>query len=165
MDSLISTFHLDLKLMIAQVINFAIVFVVLYIFALKPLKKLMDERGKTIAGGLENAELQKRLLAEFQEKVKKEQADLDKSLLDQQKEFKKELEVMRIESNEKTKEINQKMMDDARKSMTAEKDRIMDEAGKEIGKLVLAIAEKTLGDAMDEKLKAKIISGNIKDIK
>lgn len=151
--------------MIAQVVNFAIVFVVLYVFAIKPLKKLMDERGKTIAGGLENAELQKKLLAEFQEKVKKEQADLDKSLAQQQKDFKKELEVMRIESNEKTKEQNQKMIEDARKSMVAEKERIMEEAGKEIGKLVLSIAEKTLGDAMDEKLKAKIISGNIKDIK
>ena len=35
MESLISTFHIDFRLFIAQLINFAIVFSVLYFFAFK----------------------------------------------------------------------------------------------------------------------------------
>ena len=49
MDSLITTFHIDWKIVIAQVINFGIVFAVLYFFALKPLSKLMKEREDIIS--------------------------------------------------------------------------------------------------------------------
>ena len=45
-------------MILAQIINFAVVFFVLYKFALKPLKKLMDERSATISGGLDNAKKQ-----------------------------------------------------------------------------------------------------------
>ena len=57
MESIISTFHIDWKIIIAQMINFVIVFVVLYIFALKPLSKLMKERGEKIAKGIDDAKI------------------------------------------------------------------------------------------------------------
>ena len=62
MDSIISTFHIDWKIIIAQAINFSIVFVVLYIFALKPLSKLMAERAEKIAKGLADAKSNEDLL-------------------------------------------------------------------------------------------------------
>lgn len=55
MDTLIDTFHLDLKLFIAQLVNFGIVFGVLYWFALKPLVKTMADRTKKIEQGLQDA--------------------------------------------------------------------------------------------------------------
>src|SRR3990167_11379203 len=55
MDSIISTFHIDWKIIIAQAVNFGIVFVVLYLFALKPLSKLMAERAEKIARGIGDA--------------------------------------------------------------------------------------------------------------
>ncbi len=48
MESLIETFHLDIKLIIAQAFNFAIVAFVIYFFALKPIFKLMDKRSNKI---------------------------------------------------------------------------------------------------------------------
>lgn len=165
MDSLISTFHIDWKLMVAQLINFVVVIIVLWLFALKPLKKLMDERGATIKGGLDNADLQKKLLAEFQEKVKNEQIELDRALMQQQKDFKKDLQTLRAKSSQETVEMNQKMVEDAKKAMEMEKNRIMAEAQKEIGKLLLMIAEKTFGDNIDEKTKLKLVEEGIKDIK
>ena len=55
MNELISTFHIDWKLMIAQIINFSIVFGLLYWLAAKPLSKLMKDRTKEITDGLDNA--------------------------------------------------------------------------------------------------------------
>jgi len=55
MQELITTFHIDWKLMIAQIINFGLVFAVLYFIAAKPLSKLMSDRTKEINDGLENA--------------------------------------------------------------------------------------------------------------
>ena len=62
MDSIISTFHIDWKIIIAQMINFGVVFVVLYIFALKPLSKLMTERGEKIETGISDAKKSSKLL-------------------------------------------------------------------------------------------------------
>ena len=71
MDSIINTFHIDLKIIIAQVFNFGIVFVVLYIYALKPLNKLMKERGEKIAKGVSDAKINAEILnntkAEYEE--------------------------------------------------------------------------------------------------
>jgi len=55
MQDLISTFHIDWKLMIAQLINFGLVFAALYFIAAKPLSKLIKDRSKEIEDGLENA--------------------------------------------------------------------------------------------------------------
>lgn len=55
MDELISTFHIDWKLMIAQTVNFGLVLGLLYWLAAKPLSKLMSDRSKEITDGLENA--------------------------------------------------------------------------------------------------------------
>ena len=55
MEELISTFHIDWKLMIAQIINFGLVFALIYLLAAKPLSKLMKDRTKEITDGLDNA--------------------------------------------------------------------------------------------------------------
>lgn len=62
MQELISTFHIDAKLLIAQLVNFGIVLFVLYRFAFKPLTALMNERTKTISQGLDDAEEAKKVL-------------------------------------------------------------------------------------------------------
>ena len=55
MNELISTFHIDWKLMIAQIINFGLVFLALYFIAAKPLSKLIKDRTEEITTGFENA--------------------------------------------------------------------------------------------------------------
>jgi len=56
MEELISTFHIDWKLMIAQIVNFGLVFLALYFIAAKPLSKLIKDRTEEITTGLENAQ-------------------------------------------------------------------------------------------------------------
>ncbi len=56
MNELISTFHIDWKIMLAQLFNFVLVFIALYFIAAKPLRKLMDDRENEIKDGLTNAE-------------------------------------------------------------------------------------------------------------
>ncbi|MEJ0002153.1 MAG: hypothetical protein WDN09_03200 [bacterium] len=63
MDEFISTFHIDWKLMLAQAVNFGLVFVALYLIAAKPLRKLIQDRGQEITTGLENAKQNAEMLA------------------------------------------------------------------------------------------------------
>src|SRR4051812_38811909 len=90
MDSIISTFHIDWKIIIAQAINFAIVFLVLYKFALKPLGKLMAERSGKIEKGLDDAKTNAMLLeksqAEYQKALEKARAEANQIFQDTKKE-------------------------------------------------------------------------------
>ncbi len=165
MDSLISTFHIDWKLMVAQLINFVVVIIVLWVFALKPLKKLMDERGETIKGGLENAKLQEKLLAEFKEKMDTDTREFGRELIEKRKAFQKDLTVLQEENQIRIEESSKKWIEDTKKGMIAEKNKVLEEAEREVGSLLLMLAEKAFGENMDEKLKAKLVETSIKEIK
>lgn len=164
MDSLISTFHLDWKLMVAQAINFAIVILVLYFFALKPLKKLMDERGATIAGGLENAEKQKELLAnaqaEYEAMIAKANADASAKM----KEAKKDAEAKAVQMMEKAQADVATTISAGKMQLETEKAKMMEEAKKELASLVVSATEKVLGGVVTERIDAKIVEESIKQL-
>ena len=69
MDGLISTFHISWKLLIAQAVNFAIVFFVLQRFAFKPLARTLSERKREIEKGLKDAEKSRELLENAEQRA------------------------------------------------------------------------------------------------
>lgn len=56
MDQLFEAFGIDWKLLIAQAVNFGILFVALWLLLYRPVLKVLDERAKKIAQGVEDAE-------------------------------------------------------------------------------------------------------------
>ena len=70
MGELITTFHIDWMLILAQLVNFAIVLFVLKTYAYGPMMKMMDERSAKIEKGIENAENAGKKLVEIEEKEK-----------------------------------------------------------------------------------------------
>jgi F-type H+-transporting ATPase subunit b len=56
MDQLLEAFGIDWKLLIAQMVNFGVLLVALWFFLYKPVMKMLDERAKKIAQGVEDAE-------------------------------------------------------------------------------------------------------------
>ncbi len=164
MESLIETFHLDWKLMLAQIVNFAIVFTVLYIFALKPLKKLMDERGKTIKGGLDNAEKQKELLAAAEAEYAALVAKANAEYAAKMKEIQQESKQFRAAEMEKVQAELAAALAKGREQAEAEKQKILEDARRELASIVVAATEKVLGDVMDKKLEAKVVEDSIKHI-
>ena len=145
MESIIETFHIDWKIIIAQAINFAVVFVVLYIYALKPLGKLMAERGDKIAKGLDDAKTSAVRLKEA-EIIKEEM--LAKARTEAQTIFqngKKEAEAKKAEMMEEAKTEFDKIVNNGKKILEAEKVKILEDAKKEIVALSMAGVEKILG--------------------
>ena len=164
MDSLITTFHIDWKMIIAQLINFAVVFFVLYRYALKPLKKLMEERGATIESGLQNADKQKELLAlqqaEYDATLAKARAEAAALM----KEVKKDAELRRTEMLDQTRAEVVEMFESGRKQLAADKQKMLDEAKKELVSMVMSATEKVLGDAVTTKVESKLVEDSIKNI-
>ena len=56
MESIITDFHVDWRLLLAQLVNFSVVVAILYYFVFKPVISKMTERSDRIAQGLKDAE-------------------------------------------------------------------------------------------------------------
>jgi len=149
MESIISTFHIDWKIIIAQAINFAIVFIVLYIFALKPLSKLMAERGEKIAKGINDATTNAKLLeetrAEYEAALSKARSEANKIFQD----GKKEAEAKKVLMLEDAKKEVSMVIENGKKTLEVEKVKMVEDAKKEIIALVMASAEKLLGSKIN----------------
>jgi F-type H+-transporting ATPase subunit b len=164
MDSLIATFHIDWKIMLAQAINFAVVLFVLYRYALKPLKKLMDERGATIQSGLDNAKKQEALLAKQKEDYDAMLADARKEVAGMIKQGKQDAETLREDLVEKAHAEASSIILAGQKRAEADRDEMMAEVKKEAVSLVISVAEKVLGDVATGKVEAKLVEESIKNI-
>lgn len=64
MQELFAAFGLDIKLLLIQALNFAILLAVLWKFLYTPVLKMIDERREKIAEGVQKAEAADRRLAE-----------------------------------------------------------------------------------------------------
>ncbi len=148
MESLISTFHVDIRLLAAQLVNFAIVFSVLYFFAFKPLVKVMTERTEKIDKSLKDAdEIEKRLALTEKEREEiilaaKKQANFIIEEADKRGEERKG------ELVAKAKEEIGQVINTEKAKLTSEKAETLKEIKKEIADLVVLTVEKLLGEKM-----------------
>ena len=146
MESIINTFHIDWKIIIAQAINFGVVFAVLYVFALKPLGKLMKERGEKIAKGVDdakvNAEMLERTRADSEKMLQQAKAEADAFF---QKE-KKEAQAERANMIENAKVEAGAIVESGKKALEAQKIKPVEEANKEIVSIAMLAAEKLVKD-------------------
>lgn len=157
MESIIETFHLDIKLFLAQLVNFTIVFLVLYFFALKPLIKIMQERAEKIEKGLSDArEAQKKLI----EMEQKEKAVLQNTRLEAQKIIGQAQEVASKNKEEiifESKNHAQKILAEAQKKIEKEKEKLFQEVKSELGALVVLATEKMLAEKIDKEKDQQLI--------
>jgi F-type H+-transporting ATPase subunit b len=157
MDSIISTFHIDWKIIIAQAINFGIVFVVLYIYALKPLSKLMAERSEKINKGIDDAKVNASMLAKTAEEY---DAALTKAKNEANKIFqdgKKEAETKKTQMLEDAKKEVALVIENGKKTLEAEKTKMVEEAKKEIVALAMKATEKLMGEKVGSSFDEKTI--------
>jgi F-type H+-transporting ATPase subunit b len=149
MNELISTFHIDWKLIIAQLVNFAIVLFVLKKFAYGPVLKLMNERTEKIEKGLKDAESSHKKLAEIAEKEKEVLIEAKKAA----QEIVASAEAVAIKNKEEiisqTKVQSEKILADAEKKIELEKNQMMQEVKGQIAELVILAAGKVIGEKID----------------
>jgi len=157
MDSLIETFHIDIKLLIAQAINFAIVLGALYYFALKPLFKVMNERTEKVEKSLEDAK-------RIEEKLANTEEDYNKKLSQAKKEASIILEKAARQADKKREEMVKKAKEDIGQIIEQEKAQVRTEKAKtlreiktEVADLVVMSLEKILEKKIDGKKEKEMI--------
>jgi F-type H+-transporting ATPase subunit b len=162
MGELINTFHIEWQLILAQLVNFAIVLFVLWKFAYGPILKTLNDRTKKIEKGIKNAEeTQKKL----QEMTQREKEVLNKARLEAQDiikkaedNAKKSAENISVEAKKQT----EKMIGDAQKTISQEKTKMISEIKSEIAGLVVSATEKIIGEKLDSSKDKQLIEQAIK---
>ncbi|MCX6796795.1 MAG: F0F1 ATP synthase subunit B [Candidatus Falkowbacteria bacterium] len=162
MDTIIEAFHIDVKLLIAQAINFAIVLAVLYLFVLRPLTKVMNDRTKKIEKSLEDAK-------KIDEKLIKTEEDYKNSIAEARKEAnaivakanqyadKKKQEAL-VKAHE---EIGQ-IINEEKAQIQQEKAKILKEIKAEVAGLVVESLEKVLEEKIDSQQDEELIKKMLK---
>ena len=149
MQEFIATFHIDWKLMIAQIINFALVFLVFYLLAAKPLSKLMKDRREEIQTGLNSAKAGRELLQKAAEEYQENTIKLRKISIDAQKELQKDLEKLKEENVKRIKADTDEWVKNKTKQMEIDKKELIESAKGEITSIAEMIAEKVLNSKKD----------------
>lgn len=147
---LLHAFGLDIRIFLAQLINFAVLVFLLHRFAYKPVLKLLEERSTKIEKGLEDA---KRAAGELTEASAKRE-----EILTQTKAESKEILDNALAAAGKIKDTIQKEAEEKAKAIVAsaiaqseeEKKKMMADVKDEVLALAVEITEKILGEQVTE---------------
>lgn len=142
---LIDKLGIDLKLLIAQIVNFAILLFILTKLIYKPLLKVLDDRKKMIAKSVDDSK-------KIEDRLAAIEADKDKVLANAGKEAmvivekaKKEAEEEHVKIIAAAKKEISTLAERYRAQLKEEKSEIMNEVKKEVAELVVLSSEKILG--------------------
>lgn len=139
----------DWKLLLAQAVNFAVLFWVLRRFAYQPMLDFLEKRAARIEQGLKDAEAAGAKLAEMEVKEKtvlSEARTEAKAIIMAAEESAKKRDAERaLETEAKAK----RLLEEATEKIREEKDKAMASAKAEIGELVMLSVEKILREKVD----------------
>ncbi|MEI7498097.1 MAG: F0F1 ATP synthase subunit B [Candidatus Falkowbacteria bacterium] len=162
MGEIINTFHLDIKLIIAQLVNFVIVLAVLYKFAYRPILQIMNDRTKTIENSLDNAKKIEQRLTETEEEAKTIVREAKQESAAIMERANQAGEQRRQEMINKAKEEIGQIINQERERIQVEKGEAMKEIKKEVAIMVSLSLEKLIGKKVDGKEDQAIIADVVK---
>jgi len=151
----------DWKLLLAQAVNFAVLFWVLRRYAYQPMLDFLEKRTVRIEQGLKDAEAATVKLSEMEAKEKTVLAQARteaKNIIALAEEGAKKRDDLRtVETEAKVRHL----LEEAEVKIREEKDKVMMEAKEEIGELVLLSVEKILKEKIDSKRDEVVIAERV----
>lgn len=160
--NLLETFGVNWKLFTFQLINFAIVIIVLKKFAFGPIMAMLEQRSMRIAEGEEKLKRIETQLAESEESTA---AALEKANNDAKRLIEEAKESAAALSEEKSQEAiakAQSILEKASQTAKAERDQMVNELKQDFGRLVAAttanVTGKVLTDADNKRINEEALS-------
>jgi len=162
---LFNALGLNIKILIAQLINFAVLVLVLWRFGYKPILKFLDERKEKIEQGVLDAKKAMAKLEEISDKEKEIIKRAKKEALIILEKARKQGDKNRKEIIDEAKEEIGQIINEEKAKIQVEKGETLKEIKREIADLVIKSVEKVLEEKIDEKKDKELIQRIIKDLK
>jgi len=148
---------INLPTLVAQIINFAILFGLLFLVGYKPLTRMFDERSKKIKESMEQTEYIKQQAAQAEEEVKKRLEAASKEGQEVIARAMRTGEEIQRETQEQAKQDAEAFIARARVEIQRERDEAVDELRQEFADLTILAAEKVIDRSLDKKAHRKLI--------
>lgn len=167
MEAFIGQFGIDWRLLASQAVNFLLVLLVLRMFVYKPVSTLLRERKERVEAGIAKAQEADVRLQNVQEMVRERLQDAQTeamSLLRAVETKAKERDATLLESSRRKGEV---LMQEARRVVDAEQEKIRAEFEREARALVRATVARVVEmdpERIDDALIDKALSGAMKQI-
>ncbi|MEI8143109.1 MAG: F0F1 ATP synthase subunit B [Candidatus Berkelbacteria bacterium] len=155
---------IDIKLLIAQAVNFLIVMFLLWKFAYNPVLKMLDERKSKIEKGLSDAKASEESLGLAEKKAKEIKNEALSSAADIIKEARTAASAELAAQLAKANEMSARIIENATKEATTLKSKVLTEAKKEISGLIVASLDKIVGDKLTTVQKEKLAEKRLQEI-
>lgn len=141
---LIDKLGIDLKLLIAQAVNFFILFFVLKKLIYKPILNLLDKRKKMIEKTVEDSKKIEERLTKLEEEKEQILAETSKKAMDTMEMAKREAEEERQKIITNAKKEISTLAERYRGQLQAEKSKMMQEIREEVTDIIIKSSEKIL---------------------
>ncbi len=155
--NILSNFGFDPKLFIAQIVNFVIILFILKKIMYKPVLDMLKKRDREIKKGIENAQAAELRLKEVEEREKvilqKANEKADKILGD----AKAQASAMMTQSEIDAKAASERILEEARAKIAQETAEAEERLTKNIGRIAIALLEKSLTGIFGPKEQKTII--------
>jgi len=155
---------IDLKLLIAQAVNFLILLFLLQRFAYKPIIKMLDERREKIEKGLSDADKAKIELSKAEEESERIREKAFKEANEILENAKKASNLKAEETIKKAAQQADKIRSHAAEEALLAKDKAMTSAKLELSDLFVLGLQKIVGNELDDKTKMELTKKAIKEL-
>lgn len=162
---LIGKLGIDLKLLLAQIVNFGILLFILTKLLYKPLLGLLDKRKEMIKKSVENAEKIEERLKKLEEEKDEVMANASKDAMVVLENAKKQAEEEHGKALEKAKREISGFADRYRAQLKEEKAQMMQEIRKEVAEMVIMSSEKILQKEFSKEDQRRLVNAINEELK
>jgi F-type H+-transporting ATPase subunit b len=156
---------LNLGFFLFQVFNFTIMVILLYAWAYKPIVKMLEGRKNKIAQGLEDARIAADARANAEQEANKILAEAQLKATQVIREATERAEAIGIEIKADAEKLVEKERSDALVEIQQERERILSDLRGQVANLAVAVAQKLIGETLDEKRQHALIDNFFSGIK
>ena len=139
-------------------VNFLLVLLLLYLFAYKPILRLMDQRADRIRESLEAADTARQEAASSQEAIQEQITEARREgqrIMDQAREAS---ERFRTEEMDKARQEAEAFVERAKEDIARERDTALQEVRASFGDLAITAAERVIRSSLDRQAHEELIN-------
>ena len=139
-------------------VNFLLVLLLLYLFAYKPILRLMDQRADRIRESLEAADTARQEAASSQEAIQEQITEASREgqrIMDQAREAS---ERFRTEEMDKARQEAEAFVERAKQDIARERDTALQEVRASFGDLAITAAERVIRSSLDRQAHEELIN-------
>jgi F-type H+-transporting ATPase subunit b len=154
---------INLPTLLAQIINFVILLVLMYLVAYKPIMKMFDERSRKIKESMEQTEQIREQAARAEEEAEKRISAAGKEGQEMVSRAMRTGEEIRQQAQQEAKQDAETLINRARAEIQRERDDAIDELRKEFADLAIKAAEKVIDRSLDKEAHRQLIDKVLKE--